>query len=574
MSLLTARIASPARSRRPAARFLPLALLLSLLFAQTAATAQAQTKPSAAMQPPTVTVVGEGTVRVTPDIAHVTLGVEVVDATARTASQTANAQMDAVLDALAAQGIALEDIQTTGYSVSSERMVEPVMGGPPGDAGEGLRYRVSNTVLVTIRDLDQVAAVLDAAIAAGANQVYGVTYGLDDASAPEAEARALAVEDARRQAQALAALAGRELGPVLRVSEILDAVPPNFLGDVAATVGTGPFLPGELRYTLRLEVTYELAGASQAAALAPAPGDEPQAAEGQAAAQPAPVQAAIQATLLAGDAHSVTVQGGDEAALRAFLGLLLAPFYPGAPATVVTATVGALPVHLPISLTLPAGTEVIGSVERSGDYRHTQLFLVAPLPAETFAAALREQLGEQGFTAVPGAQGSAVFRTPQPASGLLCSEDGDLAVDLWFQDIAEGRSQGVLNINGILPWDGPCAAPVEAPGGADPTAIFPALEAPEGVTIFSSGMGGGGNRVEVTAEMRGVSGVTELAEHFAEQLRAGGWSQTSASQTDDLAWSAWTRAVEGVTWVATFALVRQAEAPDQVQASLRAVRQS
>ena len=78
----------------------------------------------------------------------------------------------------------------------------------------------------------------------------------------------------------------------------------------------------------------------------------------------------------------------------------------------------------------------------------------------------------------------------------------------------------------------------------------------------------------VTVVGEGTVRVTPDIAHATLGVEVVDATARTASQTDDLAWSAWTREVEGVTWVATFSLVRQAEAPDQVQASLRAVRQS
>ena len=84
-------------------------------------------------------------------------------------------------------GIADKDIQTSGYSVYSERY------GSDGRPADRIQYRVTNKVNVLIRDLDQVGQVLDASIKAGANSIYGVEFLLDDATAARSAARKQAV---------------------------------------------------------------------------------------------------------------------------------------------------------------------------------------------------------------------------------------------------------------------------------------------------------------------------------------------------------------------------------------------
>ena len=159
--------------------------------------------------------------------------------------------MDAVLEALKEQGVDEKDIQTSGFSVWTERPY-----GPEGPSDEVL-YHVSNQVAVTIRDLDTVGTVLDAAIEAGANNIYGVTFNLADPSQVESEARKEAVADAQAKAQELATLNDVELGDVVSVSEVIGG---GFRGTALAAEGGrgggGPIAPGELEVTLQLEIVY------------------------------------------------------------------------------------------------------------------------------------------------------------------------------------------------------------------------------------------------------------------------------------------------------------------------------
>ena len=114
--------------------------------------------------PRTITVVGQGTVRIKPDIARANIGVEVMEPTVQEASSAATAAMESVLTALEQQGIDEKDIQTSGFSIWVDRPY-----GPEGMPSDNPVYRVNNTVSATIRDLDNIGAVLDGAIEAGAN---------------------------------------------------------------------------------------------------------------------------------------------------------------------------------------------------------------------------------------------------------------------------------------------------------------------------------------------------------------------------------------------------------------------
>lgn len=223
---------------------------------------QAQSSQEAmAGLPNTITVVGEGIARIQPDIAVATIGVQVADAEVQTASNNAQTTMEAVLAAIGEQGVAEEDIQTTGFTIFAE--FGPA--GPTGEQSQEPLYRVSNNVNVTIRALDQVAAVLDAAIAAGANNIFGVTFSIDDSSQAESEARAQAIEKAAAKAEELAGLTNLQLGSVLSVSEVIGSqggyfASPGLRTDAGVGMGGGsPISPGQLNVSVQLEVVYSAA---------------------------------------------------------------------------------------------------------------------------------------------------------------------------------------------------------------------------------------------------------------------------------------------------------------------------
>jgi len=225
-------------------------------FVPSAAQAQTAAETASAL-PRTITVVGEGTVKIKPDIAQANIGVEVVEPTVKEASKGARDTMEAVLKALTEQGVDEKDIQTSGFSVWTERPY-----GPEGPSREEVLYHVSNQVAVTIRDLETVETVLGATIEAGANNIYGVTFSLADPSQAESRARKEAVANAQAKAQELATLNDVEVGNVVSVSEVIGGRGGYYTNVVRETAvagmggGGGPIAPGELELTLQLEIVY------------------------------------------------------------------------------------------------------------------------------------------------------------------------------------------------------------------------------------------------------------------------------------------------------------------------------
>ncbi len=196
----------------------------------------------------TVSVAGEGRAAVEPDLATLLLGVETADAALAVAQAENAARSTALRDALRAQGLSDADIRTAGYQVGQDH-------GRDGPTG----YRVTNTVRVTVRALGRVGAHLDTAIAAGANRVHQVEFGLRDAGAVQRQAREAAMRDAAAKAAQYAALAAARLGPVLSIAE--GTVPGRFRHNAAfaaLAVPATPIEPGDSTIVVSVLVTYAL----------------------------------------------------------------------------------------------------------------------------------------------------------------------------------------------------------------------------------------------------------------------------------------------------------------------------
>jgi len=201
-------------------------------------------------------VSGMGRVFVSPDIALASIGVDITAPTLAEATKQASEQMTAVLNALRAQGVAAQDIQTSSYNIY------PITSQPKEDATPKITgYHVSNIVTVKIRDIAKVSQVLDAAIAAGANSVNNVMFTVDNPAKAQAEARTLAVHDAMAKAQTLATAAGVKVGNVTVISELSGGVQPIFkMRDSfeEAAGGAGPVEAGQNEITVTVEMRFEI----------------------------------------------------------------------------------------------------------------------------------------------------------------------------------------------------------------------------------------------------------------------------------------------------------------------------
>ena len=169
-----------------------------------------QTNPGNSLER-TITVIGEGRVKVNPDIAQVTIGVESFGSDIKMVGQEVETTMTNLVETLKAQGVPEKDIQTSNYSVYTERF------GPMEIDADSLSYRFSNNVTVIVRDLSQIETILGAVIEAGANNIYGVNFSVEDPATLRKQARAEAVTIAKSKAEELAQLNGVTVGEVVTI---------------------------------------------------------------------------------------------------------------------------------------------------------------------------------------------------------------------------------------------------------------------------------------------------------------------------------------------------------------------
>jgi uncharacterized protein YggE len=197
-----------------------------------------------------VTVTGEATVAVAPDMAVIRVGVTSVGKTAREASDTNAKQMTAVLAAIKDAGIGARDIQTSRLSLQPQ--YDPNRSG----TARLLGFQATNQITVNIRDIDKLAGIIDQAIAAGANEMSGLEFVVSEQSKLLDQARDDAVADARRKAERYAKAAGVKLGAVTSISEEGSAPQPRLIQAMRA--GAAPVAPGEQTLRAVVTVSYEL----------------------------------------------------------------------------------------------------------------------------------------------------------------------------------------------------------------------------------------------------------------------------------------------------------------------------
>lgn len=203
-----------------------------------------------------IDVSGTGTVKVAPDIATSSIGVEVTSATLAEASSQANTTMSNVIDAIKGLGVDPKDIQTTNYNVTPLQNEPQTAGGTPKITG----YRVSNQVNVTVRKIDDLGKIIDAAVGAGANSIFGISFNVADPTPYQQQARAAAVKDAQAKASQLAQAGGITLGKIVSITEtqVSTPFPRAATASFAAGAGAVPIQTGQMEVDVSVDVRFAI----------------------------------------------------------------------------------------------------------------------------------------------------------------------------------------------------------------------------------------------------------------------------------------------------------------------------
>lgn len=244
---------------RPMILAVALATGACFLGAAMTACAQSQTAPGYAIPSDgtLLSVSASADAKRVPDIATISTGVVTQAADANAAMRANAAQMDKVMAAIRAAGIAERDIQTSGISLNPN--YKYVENAPPTIVG----YQASNTVNVKVRDLSKLGKVLDTFVEVGANQINGPSFEVDKPDEAYDEARIAAIKKAQARAQTYADALGLKVRRIVSISEGGAGFPRPMpmVRMQAADAGFAKetsVAPGESTLSANIEVVFEL----------------------------------------------------------------------------------------------------------------------------------------------------------------------------------------------------------------------------------------------------------------------------------------------------------------------------
>jgi uncharacterized protein YggE len=185
---------------------------LLLAVASIASGASAQTGPIPNANAPEISTMARGDVNLLADRAYVNFSIETRNASASEAGRMNSQRTVTLIDALKNAGVAQSDIVTSGYSVEQDYESDGKRSPRP------VGFVVRNSIRVTLAKVENVGRIIDAGLAGGAMQVSVLQLGPADTNDARRRALALAVEAARRDAEAMATAAGGSLGRLIQLT--------------------------------------------------------------------------------------------------------------------------------------------------------------------------------------------------------------------------------------------------------------------------------------------------------------------------------------------------------------------
>ncbi len=214
-------------------------------------------------------VTGQATLEIPADVAQVSIGIESRETTVSEARQNAAEAMDSVLEAIKEHGVSEDDIVTTNFNIYPQTVwveVSDSLGRHSEPRITG--YIVSNTVQVTVRDIDNLSPVVDTAATAGGDlvRINSIQFTVDDSSIYGQEIRLIAAADALAKADVYARAMGVTLGPLVYLSEIGSSVPMATSAPVmemAAMDGafkSSPISAGDVNLSVTIQAVFAIAG--------------------------------------------------------------------------------------------------------------------------------------------------------------------------------------------------------------------------------------------------------------------------------------------------------------------------
>jgi hypothetical protein len=204
----------------------------------------------------TIAFSGEGRVYIKPDIAFLDLSVVTQGKTVGDVQKKNSEKMNKVIDYLKDFGVEEKDIKTTNYNIYPQYIYEDTK--VPQISG----YEINQGLEVKIRIMDKIGELLEGAVGAGVNQVGSLRFSVEKDDEPKAEARKLAIEDAKKKARETAAQLGLKLGKLIGFYENYNQPYPVYSAKEGYGVGGGGETPniqvGENEIYISVSLTYKI----------------------------------------------------------------------------------------------------------------------------------------------------------------------------------------------------------------------------------------------------------------------------------------------------------------------------
>ena len=223
-----------------------------------------------------VTFQGQGKVSSVPDVAVVNFSVVTQGRTAEEAKNANSKKTQAITAYLEKHGVPSKDYKVTGYSLNPQYdYPQPIIyrGGEVSSMPVPIKspnvptissYQVYQSFELKIRNIDDASEIVDGLVRAGANDVNGLRFVIDDPASLKDQARKMAIEDAKRKAKELEETLGVRLGKLISFNEDMGGYPIPYYDYAMTKEGYGgggmpPSLPvGENEVVVNIMLTYQL----------------------------------------------------------------------------------------------------------------------------------------------------------------------------------------------------------------------------------------------------------------------------------------------------------------------------
>ena len=212
-----------------------------------------------------IIVTGSSSIELKPDMATISLGVESYATTVSVARDNASISINEMLDVMEKVGIDDEDIQTTAFNIYPQyEYIEVREDGRVRGVQELVGFTVSNMLLVTVKNLDDIGEIIDKITDAGGNDVRfnSINFGIQDPIPYQSQLRKLAVDDGITKASQLAEYSGVKLGSITMINDYSSqasvAQDQAVFAERAMAIPSTSINPGSLNLSMQVDMIFEI----------------------------------------------------------------------------------------------------------------------------------------------------------------------------------------------------------------------------------------------------------------------------------------------------------------------------